>query len=47
MTQQFRAGQIPEIAKVKDKVSLIKKIVNELFDKSFIPAPVIIDIEPK
>lgn len=47
MTRQLGSGQILYIAEVKIQVSKIKKIVDDLDDKPFIPATVIIEIKPK
>lgn len=45
MTHQLGRDQTPDIMDVKAEVAKIKKMVHELYDKPFILAHVIIEIE--
>lgn len=45
MNQQMGSGQIPDIAEVKFEVAEIKKMVDELYDRPFIPSPVVAEVE--
>lgn len=47
MTRHFGSSKILDIVEVKSKVAEIKKIVDELYDRPFIPALVITKIEPE
>lgn len=47
MTRQLGNSQIPNIVEVKIEVAKIKKMVNELYKRPFIPSTMIIEIEPK
>lgn len=47
ITQQFGSSQISQIVEVKSEVSEINKMVNKLYDMSFIPVLVIRKIEPE
>lgn len=46
ITHQLGSSQTLDVAKVKADVAKIKKIVDELFDSLFIPAPVVLEVEP-
>lgn len=47
MTRHFGSNKILDIVEVKSKVAEIKKIVDELYDRPFIPASVITKIKPE
>lgn len=44
MTYQLVSNQILDIAEVKTKVAEIKKKMDELYDRPFIPTPVIVEV---
>lgn len=47
MTRQLRSNHTPDISKVKSEVAKIKKMVDDLYDMPFIPALVIVEVDPK
>lgn len=47
MTRQLGNSQTSDIAKVKMEMAKIKKMVSELYDRPFIPSPMIMKFEPK
>lgn len=46
MAQQLGSGQVSAIAEVKFEVNGIKKMVDQLYDRPFIPALVVVEVKP-
>lgn len=47
MTRKLGSNQIPDILELKVEVEEIKKMSNELYDRAFIPTPMIMENEPE
>lgn len=47
MIRQLGSGQIPDIAEVISEVAKIKKMADELYNRSIIPKPMVIAVDPE